>query len=308
MQNLLRSAILRTLAFQASWRYAPTRLQLFFWLDPAETTPQPYNFQVFTQEVESLLEQKIVAESHNRIALASHQEIIQTGKANERYFPRKLKKARFVASYLRHLPWIRAICLCNTMALGQSKDQSDLDFFIICKAGSIWRTRFFSALPFKLFGARPGESSIDPVCLSFFITDNALNLSGYALEDDDPYFRYWFLALLPLYNDGVLNRFWYENKSLRGRHPNSKPWIALDKGTASTANPATLMPITQPSFFEKHLRQVQSVRFPKELAYIANQDTRVMINDNVLKFHVTDNRLRFRKVYHQICHDLNIHP
>lgn len=308
MQDSLRSAILRTLAFQASWHYAPTGLQLFLWLDAGEERRLPDSFQEFNLQLDSLLEENLVAENHNRLALCAHQSIIKTGKDNELFNPRKLKKARFVASYLRLLPWVRAICLCNTAALGQSKGQSDLDFFIICKAGSIWRTRFLSALPFKLFGARPGESGVDPVCLSFFITDNSLDLTSYTLNEDDPYFRYWFLSLLPLYDDGVLSRFWLENNNLRGRHPNAKPWAALDKGPFSAQTSILPTTKTQPSFLEKRLRQIQSVRFPKELADMANQDTRVIINDNVLKFHVTDNRFRFRSTYQQICHDLNIKP
>ncbi len=312
MQEQLRSAILRTLAFQAAWNYAPTRLQLFLFLDSGGedlSSGSKESFAGMNAIVDELISQNILIEVANRITLKSHSQIIEEGRDNEIYFPRKLRNVRRAVRYLKLLPWIRAICLCNTSALGQARDNSDLDFFIICRAGTIWRTRFFATLPFKILNARPGERKVDPVCLSFFVTDDALNLNNLSLDTDDPYMRYWFLSLLPLTDDGILSLLWEQNRDLRRKHPNAEKWIALDKspvpGTITIKKNTGEQPIP---LIERWLRQIQSVRFPKALAEIANQDTRVVINDNVLKFHVTDNRKLFRDKYYQLCHALNINP
>jgi hypothetical protein len=308
MQDQSKSSILRTIAFQTAWNYATTRLQLFSFLDTSGNEA-PLDFATMNQIVDDLISANVLIESENRITLKSYSNIIKEGKDNEIFFPRKLKNVRRAVRYLKLIPWVRAICLCNTTALGQSRDSGDLDLFIICTTGTIWRTRFFSTLPFKILNARPGERKTDPVCLSFFITDDALNLSNLSLKEDDPYMRYWFLSLLPLYDDGVLSLLWEQNHELRRKHSNAQKWIALDKspvpGSVTIKKDSKNIPT---ALLEKWLRQIQTVRFPKSLAEIANQDTRVVINDNVLKFHVTDNRKRFRSKYYQLCHDLNIEP
>jgi hypothetical protein len=310
MQEPIANAILRTLAFHAAWNYAPTRLQLFQSLDVAGDDfgiSDSKSYDLIAQSLDNLISQGVIVEDHHRLALAEFAGLIQSGKDNEIHFARKMRNAWRATRYLKLLPWVRSICLCNTTALGQARDQSDLDFFIICRAGTIWRTRFFATIPFKILNARPGERQIDPVCLSFFITDQALNLQPLVLDEDDPYFRHWFLSLMPLTDDGVLADLWEQNRELRRRHPFAKRWIALKQsplpGAVSSSKPGI-----SPSLLERWLRQLQTVRFPKEITQIANQDSRVIINDNVLKFHVTDNRKLFRDKYYKICHAHNIQP
>jgi len=312
MSELIKNSIQRTLAFHMAWGYAPTMIELARDLDIKDCDTSCFgtsSLETIKEPLSDLIAGGKVILKNNRLALASHKDLIEANKANELFFPRKLRNARRAAAYLKRLPWVRAVCLCNTTALGQASDGGDLDFFVITKSKSVWRTRFFSALPFKILNARPGERSIDPVCLSFFITDEALNLGSLALAEDDPYLRYWFLSLLPLYDDGILHELWDANRALLGRHYFATPWLALQSSAIPGLVPQNIYPKQQsPSFLEKVLRQMQTLNFPKAMADMANQDTRVVINDNVLKFHVIDNRKQYRDIYYKICHDLSIQP
>lgn len=308
----ISAGILRTLAFHASWGYAPTRLQLILSLDAGtdQTGFGIYNAEKVQSCLDDAIGQGTVVEVGGRVSLANFADAITEGKKSEDYFPRKLRRARQATAYLRRIPGVRAVCLCNTVALGQSKDEGDLDFFVITQAGTIWRTRFFSALPFKLFGLRPGKKVVDPVCLSFFVSDAALDLSGLSLAGDDPYFRHWFLSLLPLYDDGVLSDLWKANAALLARHPLAKAWIALDHPCApslaeSRTNNAVTVKTARP---EKFWRSLQERAFPPEIKSLANSDTRVVVTDDVLKFHVTDQRAKFRERYGGICRDLGVCP
>ncbi len=313
----VRSAIKRTLAFQAAWGYAPTRLQLAMMLDMgvADIESQKYGVPTVMDELERLISENIVCEQQAHVALMAYADQIERGRSKEFYFPRKLRRARQVASYLSRLPWVRAVCLCNTTALGQARDEGDLDFFIIAKAGSIWRTRFFATLPFKLLGARPStrpplnerggkEGISDPVCLSFFITDDSLDLSPNMLQGEDPYFRYWFLSLLPLTDDGVLKSLWDQNTKIRQRHPLAKQWMPLDgDDLLKTAKPAQ-QPVR--SWLEDTLKKTQQNKFPASIKSIANQDTRVVVSDQCLKFHVDDKREKYWSDYCEICKQYGI--
>ena len=47
----------------------------------------------------------------------------------------KLKAAERAAKKLRSIPFLRAIFICNTVAAGQAKEDSDIDFLVEFKKG-----------------------------------------------------------------------------------------------------------------------------------------------------------------------------
>lgn len=294
----------------AALGYAPTRVQLLLGLDVGNIAC-PVDSTDVLLALDELIRSEIVVEFQGRLALRDYEEHIERGRQNELYFPRKIRRARRTAGYLSKLPWVRAVVLCNTTALGQARDGSDLDFFVIVKTGAIWRSRFFSALPFALLNARPAvfekqNQKKDPVCLSFFITDEQLDLWGFGLPDDDPYLRHWFLSLMPLTDDGVMRHFWDQNFELRRRHPLAKPWIALSGHDYSVGG--KLKYGLQNSWLEGFVKRLQWKRFPKIIKEMANQDTRVVVNDRILKFHVQDQREKFKQDYQRICAKYGVDP
>jgi hypothetical protein len=135
----------------------------------------------------------------------------------------------------------------------------------------------------------------DAVCLSYFIADDALNLTSHMLASDDPYFRYWFLALLPLYDDGVSAHLWQANQAITSRHPCAEPWIASPDLEAS--RPALRIPSFQ--LTEQIARSFQMRWFPSSIRDRMNRDTSVIVTDHALKFHVDDGREQYRARYHE---------
>ncbi|MFZ6015718.1 MAG: hypothetical protein ACOYUZ_05185 [Patescibacteria group bacterium] len=316
IKDQIQKAVLRTLSFHAAWNYAPSKIQLFQTLDFGSDVveiEQSRAYLEFESILQNLTDGQAIICGQGRFALTRNADTINLGREKEIFFPRKLAHARKAAAYLTRLPNVRCVCICNTVALGQSKDDSDIDFFIITRAGSIWRTRLLAVAPFKLLNARPGESrKKDPVCLSFFITDQALDLSPFKIDDaDDPYLRYWFLTLLPLSDDGILRCFWSANADLISRHPFAQMPMALDKGPIIGGRECIddyQKNKTAKSFLENWVKNIQLRNFPPGIVNTANKSTQVVINDNVLKFHVTDARAQIRERYHQICHEYNVTP
>ena len=308
MQSV-RAAVLRTLAYDAARSYAPTALQLALSLDFGRAGAQEKTeLSQAMSAIQALIAEGRIAEKFGRLALPDFVEQIQEGREKEIYFPRKLRRAVRMVGFFRWLPWVRAVCLCNTMALGQSQDSGDLDFFVVAKAGTIWRTRFFMALPLKLLGVRPGNAlAKDPVCLSFFVSDEELDMSRFMLENDDPYFRHWLLSLLPLHDDGVMSQMWERNRSwIQKRHPLAKRWMAT---SCSYLGHTGYLPLhvkagernKNLSWLEAWLKKIQWRKFPKAILDLANKDTRVVVDDRALKFHVDDKREKFREKYYAIC-------
>jgi hypothetical protein len=164
----------------------------------------------------------------------------------------------------------------------------------------------YATLPFKILGIRPkpGASELDAVCLSYFVDDSHLDLASHMLEQDDPYFRHWFLSLLPLYDDGVSTDLWKANAAILARHPAANPWIP---NADLRIHPYTLR---LPWFagMERLAKWVQFKAFSAPIKQAMNKDTRVIVNDHVLKFHVDDGREKFRQAYRDICTKYGIAP
>ena len=53
-------------------------------------------------------------------------------------------------------------------------------------------------------------------------------------------------------------------------------------------------------FFEKLFRFIQKRNFSPEIADLVNKDTRVIVSDDMLKFHENDRRAKFRDKFNEI--------
>ncbi|MBP9869809.1 hypothetical protein KBC59_04605 [Patescibacteria group bacterium] len=292
MSDGFRQAILRTLAFHETWQYAPTFSELVNTLDTAGRIMDREEINGALQELER---EHRIRLFRGRWGIASSvEEIVQELERRDRFQARKLRRARLVARALVRLRGVRFVALANTTALGAARDFGDLDFFIIVRDGSIWTNRFISAAAAKLFGVQPrGDEIRDAVCFSYFISDAELNLVSHQLAHDDPYYRYWFLSLLLLADDGVGQALWDANRDIRARHPFAEPWrVSPD---LRIQIPMFRFPTF--SFVESLVRWFQLGRLPKAVQELQNRDSRVMVTDAVLKFHVEDARAAFRETY-----------
>lgn len=251
-----------------------------------------------------LIEEGTVRHSFGRIVFDSVEDgVIQKQRADELVIPRKLRVAKRVAKWLMRLGSVRFVALCNTTAFGHGRDESDLDFFIIVRRGTLALTRLLAVAPFKLLGRRPGDRvERDAVCLSYFISDDALDLSSHMLQPDDVYFRYWFLSLLPLADDGVGKKLWEANATITSHHPLAEPWQMSPPLSVATSR--LRIPILR--VFEPIARKIQSRAFPNAIRELMNKDTRVIVTEQALKFHVEDRREEYRIRYEAICSERGV--
>lgn len=293
------SGLLRALCFHDAWGYPPTRVEWIASFDVGTQGVQPsVDVATATQAVNDLILQGSAIEFRGRVVFPGKESLIGEHEKREAFFPRKLRRARRVAAWLSRLSGVRFVALCNTTALSHARDGGDLDFFVVTKHGTLWQTRGWATLPFKLLGRRPrtdGEVS-DAVCLSFFVDDAALDLSALQIPDDI-YFRHWFLSLLPLFDDGISGELWKANVAITERHPFARPWVANPE--VSRNRPHVRLPSSR--YLDPAARRLQTRAFSTAIKSSMNQDTRVVVNDHVLKFHTEDGRVRYREEYGRQC-------
>jgi hypothetical protein len=163
------------------------------------------------------------------------------------------------------------------------------------------------------FGMRPKNGHIrDAFCLSFFISEDNLNIQRIMISSKDIYSPYWVRQLLPVYNvDNTYQKFLKANKWTEAYLPNAyenKFVKEIKSGRWSKFISKLLGFIICPPFigraFNATFRRVQSKIISRNLQSLINVDTRVIIDEQMLKFHSNDRREIFYKKWRDRMHAL----
>ncbi len=304
--NDIRSAILRTLCFHAAWEYAPTLPELMCGVDFGPSCYEKGSSFLLENEIQSMCTEKIISELAGRYGLPDYlTQIVATVHDRDILQPRKRRLARMITKLLSRMSGVRFVALANTAALGKARDKSDIDFFIITRAGRMWTTRLCIAGPLRFLGMLPrADERPDAICLSYFITDAGLDLSTHMLPHDDPYYRHWFMSLVPLFDDGIGTELWKSNSGLIMRHPFAMKWMSPPDLEVHIPR----FRLRLGNVFESLAQKFQKKWFPKSITDIQNTNTNVLVCDTVLKFHVGDRREKFKSMYIAYCSQYDIQP
>ena len=190
-------------------------------------------------------------------------------------FERKMWRAKRIARILAHLPFVRAIAVCNSLGFNMVHEESDIDLFIISAPGRVWSARWWVTGCLALLRQRPGEARRDPICASFFI-DESIETIDHLMIDRDIYFFYWLRSLMPLVGGHVL----FENSA------ETAPEFRVSKNKKFQ----TIFEWCIKFIPESFLRAQQKRIMPAELMSVANKNTAVVLSDTVIKLHSADRR------------------
>jgi len=284
MPSPVELSIFRTLAYFDYFKYPLTSFEIWKWLlEPGQATSLAQVIDAL--ETSAWVKAKVftyqgfyglgpvddwVADRHLRFLDAS----------------RKYHKVSKAIKLYRHLPGVEGVAVCNSLAWYQTKDTSDIDLFVISEPGQVWSVRMLTTAPAILTRQRPGESQTDPVCLSFFCAASAMNLESLKIGPSDPYLAYWSYSLVPVHDrSGWLANFRASNEWLKTVLPNA---YEVRRAHRFTHRKGWRLPGLRA--LEKFAKRLQLKRFPKRIHAMMNVDTRVVVNDNILKFHDEDGR------------------
>jgi hypothetical protein len=303
----LEQSIVRTLCWFSVFKYPLTRFEIWKWLlEPRRGYDLSEVYRVL-DESKWLREKLVFTSGHYSIK----DEFNVEKSLDDRRFKfldsvKKYKKLRRAAIFFSALSSVRAVAAVNTLSMWQTTSKSDIDLYIITKPESIWSSRFWVVLPFLFFGKRPhvhvqdnGEEfeQEDSFCFSFFASQNSLQTEGLAMSKNDYYLAHWSKSIVPIFDkDESFSVFEKENKWLDSYLPNAE----IRK--AHHLHVPKKVPSLIPHFkmFESFFRSIQRHRFPSQIKDLANVDSRVVINDEMLKFHENDRRELFKEKY-QTC-------
>jgi len=300
----LRRAIVETIAFFDLFSFPLTTNEVLKYLKIKS------DYLEISKNLNQLLEQRTLGRKDGLYFLAGKVSSVEERKRRYNYSARKFKITLKIAKYFRYIPWIRLICVANLIGRDNLSDRGDIDLFIVSNKNRLWLTRFFTVLTAKFLNARPQkDKKKDKICLSFFVSEENLNIENIRESEDDMYFNYWFLNLAPIYScDNIFFELMESNKKLIGRFPNYFYQEISNKRKIKIINNNFYKKNWELFFggLEQRMKKIQLKIMPNNLLKLASQKKGVILTDSIIKLHLNDRRDEFSKRYNEIISKIKI--
>jgi hypothetical protein len=198
MYSLLEQSILKTLLYFDVVHIPLTSEEVFYYL---WQPPPSISYQEVLGALRCLIERGIIEECYGFFYTKGNSKFVEERRERVVFSEVLLTKAYRAIKLIRSAPFLRAVFVCNSIASETATAQSDIDFFIITHPKRIWTVRFLTNCILFCCGMRRyGKSIAQRICLSFYITEDALNISEQRIFSDDVHFIYWLEQMLPVYD------------------------------------------------------------------------------------------------------------
>ncbi len=196
-------------------------------------------------------------------------------------------------------PFVRLICVCNSLPLYAVDEDSDIDLFIVAKPNRLFLARLWLTFFTSILGIRRhGDKVRERFCLSFYVTEENLDLKPIALEPYDIYLAYWLKTLEPIAGDYSiyeklmnLNRPWLNDyfKQI----DDHKRYFRKPKAWTSKWKERLQNWLNKDKWEEK--TKTTQLHRAKEKYLLLSDKSGTVLSDTMLKFHNHDERSELRK-------------
>lgn len=256
----------------------------------------------FEMVLDKMRQARLVGEKEGWYFLVGREEIVEKRKKRELISWRKIKKARRIARLLSLIPGLKMIAICSNLGYLNAEAGADIDLFIVSQSGWLWRTRFWAVALMKILGQRPSPRTIkDKICLSYFVSEDNLNLRKTALREPDVHLVYLLTQYWPLYSeDNLWGRFVTANSWVKEYLPNFNynPELEAKIIKPSSRGFKKIRSGGRLAWTERWARAIQLKILPLILREaMGRSDKKVIINDGMLKLHSNDKREEINKKF-----------
>jgi len=320
--NQMENSILKTIALFDIFSYPLTEMEIFKWLNADKTlinhgwhtdSPQMAHGYSLNNIRELLVQVSDKVQTKNGFYfLAGRESIIAERLRRYGYAEDKFKRAIKFIKIFRCIPFIKMIAVCNTLAYSNSSKEGDIDLFIIAKNNRLWLTRFLVIGLLKLLKVRPTDAQKrDTLDATFFLSDMDLSIEDIKLKtknSEDIYLTYWVDQIVPIYDvNDTYQKFQEANQWIKNTLPNAIGYQTNQRRIVNNRLFVSLIIcffdyLFNWNFLENLVKKYQLKIMPQVLKEMMNQDTRVVVNDKMLKFHRDDRRQEYQQKFDAFCH------
>ncbi|MCB9798852.1 hypothetical protein H6758_03955 [Candidatus Nomurabacteria bacterium] len=263
--------------------------------------PAQSSFDRITDVLRELVKEGDIEIKHHFYFFPGRSKTVEIRREKAWILAQKHKKAQRAMRFIRWIPFLQAVFLCNQFEVS-TRDESDIDFLIVTKPGRIWVARFFCILVLGIMRLRiQKKTRKSKICLSFFISSDALDFSKLSSRNDNVYFLYWIALLMPLYDpQQIFKKVMKENKHWLSEHiPHTSEYTHINE--RFMVSDGRLSKYIK-SFFEKawegsygdliqsQLKEIQMKKIQAKGLKLNDPEHNIVVNDDMLKFHENDRR------------------
>lgn len=211
-----------------------------------------------------------------------------------------LKVKRYLP-FLKFVPFLRMVAVCNNLSFGRVNKNSDIDLFIIAKKGRLFFVRTMVTFVLHVLGVRRhGDKIAGRFCLSFFVDDSHLDLSRIAIYKD-VYLAFWVQSIVPILDDGISVEFleanvWAKDFFESAKELDYSKVVSRKNFVRKLMN--GLLNGRLGDFFERNLRTWQ-IKRSREKMLLVKDPSHLLVEENILKFHNNDRRALYRDLWTQ---------
>ncbi len=299
----LKSSILKTIAYFDIFDFPLSAEEI---LDNLYNYNKPVHIKEIKGTLKEMNEDNKIEELKDFFVLKGRCPIVETRKTRKFIAEKYWNRTKMYGLYMRSVPFVKMIAVCNNLSYDNPNEQSDIDLFIVIKPGRMWLARLFITLILHFYGVRRyGNKVAGRFCLSFFVTTKELNIGKLQIKPEDPYLAYWTKQLSPIYGEETYNEYMKQNEG----------WLKNEYGLKFAEDSKKHMYVYNRSmrkkFFEfifggwlgdliekllKKTFKKRTLRKMKELGPEAS----IVVTDDMLKFHNNDKRREYYEKWEKI--------
>ncbi len=306
-------SVIQTLSYFDIFDYPLTREELFYFLwEPKENFTYAQFLLALEKEIKESLAD-IVETQGGYYFFAGKSDCIAKRERKILYTEEKLAIAKRAAKKIRYIPFVLSMFVCNQLPVGVKKT-SDIDVFIVIRRQYLWFSRAcITALMIFFRLRRNKKNTEDLICLSFYVTDDHLDLSDICISSPDVYQAHWMRQLISVYDpDDFHEQIREKNPWVKKYLPNSffsytllDRWKVYDSSLSRKIKKSLewILSFGFGMFLERVLRSFQKKKMK------CNEDNEnfratknVVISDTMLKFHENDRKQYFKTEWEKRVH------
>ena len=199
---MLQSSILKTLAFFDVQDLPLSLMEIRAYLGSSEGS---------LSDIEQSLKKELahVTETDGVFfCLKGRKNLFMKRRDRYRLSLRRMRKTKQVLYLMRFIPFVRAVAVSGSQAILNSREQSDIDLFIITAKNRIWLARMLVTLYLQLLGQRRhGQHTQNRFCLNHYIDE-----SVHITRDRNIYTAMLYSSFLPVFGNKFFARFYKKNQ------------------------------------------------------------------------------------------------
>lgn len=215
----LHNAILATLAYYNTMSFPLTIFEIKKYLiHPKRLGAKKYgeySYKEIFNGIKNLEKKELVSSCHGFYTIGPCREIAEGRILKQKIADRKWKLTLRAVKYLNLVPYVLAVFGSGSLALNNTREESDLDVLIVAKNKRIWTTRILVSLMMSLLRIRRTKTHTiapDKVCLNHYITNTSLKIPHQSI-----YCAHSYAHLVPvlLRDEAMIYMFKKENNWIK---------------------------------------------------------------------------------------------